>query len=153
MNQTNLPSKAISFNPKHSTRMHIDLNSCFASVEQQANPFLRGKPVGVGAYETPSGCIIAPSREAKELGIKTGMRVKDGRLLAPNLIVIGSDPSKYRTIFLRILHLLEEYTDIIDPKSIDEFVIDIEGAPCSKKGIWNVAREIKRHILDDIADV
>src|SRR5258708_1082274 len=152
MNQTNLPSKAISFNPKHSTRMHIDLNSCFASVEQQANPFLRGKPVGVGAYETPSGCIIAPSREAKELGIKTGMRVKDGKILAPNLIIIGSDPAKYRTIFLRIKHLLEEYTDIIDPKSIDEFVIDLEGAPAMMKGIWNIARELKRRSVSEIGE-
>lgn len=153
MNLTSLPfDRILPFNPKHSTRMHIDLNSCFASVEQQANPYLRGKPVGVGAYEGPSGCIIAPSREAKAIGVKTGMRVKDGKMIAPNLIVIGSDPAKYRTIHLRIKRLLLEYTDSVDPKSIDEFVIDLEGYPSFKKGMWNVAREIKRRILDEIGD-
>jgi DNA polymerase-4 len=140
------------FNPKHSTRMHIDLNSCFASVEQQANPFLRGKPMGVGAYETPNGCIIAPSREAKQLGIKTGMRVMDGKLISPNLVIIQSDPAKYRTIHLRLKRLLLEYTDHIEPKSIDEFVLDLEGTPSFKKGMLNVAKEIKKRILDEIGD-
>ena len=64
------------FNVKPSTIMHIDLNSCFATIEQQANPHLRGKPVAVAAYDSPGGCILAPSVEAKRLGIKVGMRVK-----------------------------------------------------------------------------
>ena len=70
----------LSFNPTPSSIMHIDLNSCFARIEQQANPLLRGKPVAVAAYTTPSGCIIAPSVEAKKLGIKVGRRVKDGTM-------------------------------------------------------------------------
>jgi DNA polymerase-4 len=63
------------FNPKASTLMHIDLNSCFATIEQQANPKLRGHPLVVAAYESPGGCILAASIEAKRLSIKTGMRV------------------------------------------------------------------------------
>ena len=59
--------------------MHLDLNSCFATIEQQANPHLRGKPVAVAAYDTPSGCIVAPSIEAKTYGVKVGMRVKEGK--------------------------------------------------------------------------
>jgi DNA polymerase-4 len=51
----------LSFNSKEPTIIHLDLNSCFASVEQQSNPLLRGKPVAVAAYTTPGGCIIAPS--------------------------------------------------------------------------------------------
>ena len=51
--------------------MHIDLNSCFATIEQQANPLLRGKPIVVAAYGTPNAFILAPSIEAKRLGIET----------------------------------------------------------------------------------
>ena len=56
-------------NPAAPTIMHIDLNSCFASVEQQANPRLRGLPIAVCAYTTPGGCILAPSIEAKTYGV------------------------------------------------------------------------------------
>ncbi|KKS52111.1 MAG: DNA-directed DNA polymerase [Candidatus Gottesmanbacteria bacterium GW2011_GWA1_42_26] len=76
--------------------MHIDLNSCFATIEQQANPLLRGKPIVVAAYTTPRGCILAPSIEAKKYGVKTGMQVQEGKLLCPKLIVLPSDDSRIR---------------------------------------------------------
>ena len=76
------------------TIMHIDLNSCFATVEQQANPLIRGKAVVVAAYTTPNGCVIAPSVEAKRVGIKVGMTVRDARLLCKNVIVLKPDPQK-----------------------------------------------------------
>jgi len=146
-NQINLP-----FNPKSPTVMHIDLNSCFASVEQQANPKLRGKPIAVAAYDTPRGCIIAPSVEAKERGITVGMRVRDGKLICPDLIVLTPDPSKYRNIHLKLRSILEEYTDKVIPKSIDEFVLDLEGYPCFSKGMTAVAREIKQRIQKDVGE-
>ena len=55
--------------------MHVDLNSCYAIIEQQANPLIRHKPVGVAAYNSPGGFIIASSYEAKRLGIKL-MRIR-----------------------------------------------------------------------------
>jgi len=57
------------FNPKQPTLIHLDLNSCFATIEQQANPKLRDKPIAVAAYTGSSGCIVAPSIEAKERGV------------------------------------------------------------------------------------
>ena len=119
---TNLP-----FNPKSSTIMHLDLNSCFATIEQQANPLLRGKPIAVAAYSTPSCCILAPAIEAKKLGIKVGMRVKEGKRLFPQLQVLSPEPWKYRNIHLQLRDLISEYTADFSPKSIDEFVLNFEG--------------------------
>lgn len=140
------------FNRKPSSVMHIDLNACFASVEQQANPRLRGKPVAVAAYTTPSGCIVAPSIEAKRLGIKTGMRVKEGKLLCPDLIVLPPDPPKYRDVHWKLRQLLYSYTDDLTPKSIDEFVLDLATSPAFKRGMLVIAQEIKRRIQAEIGD-
>lgn len=134
------------FNPKPPAIMHLDLNSCFASVEQQANPLLRGRPIAVAAYTAPSGCILAPSVEAKKFGVKTGMRVREGKLLCPNLIVLPSDPDKYREVHLRFRKLLSDYSDEVVPKSVDEFVMEVEG------GAMEIAREIKRRIKEEIGE-
>lgn len=132
--------------------MHLDLNSCFATIEQQANPLLRGKPIAVAAYATPSGCILAPSVEAKKLGIKTGMRVKDGKILCPKLIVLAPDPWKYRNIHLQLRKLLQDYTNSLTPKSIDEFVLNLEGYPAFDRGLPAVAQEIKQRIKTEIGE-
>lgn len=140
------------FNTKLPTIMHIDLNSCFATIEQQANPFWRDKPLAVAAYNSPAGCIVAPSVEAKRFGIKTGMRVKDGKMLCPELIVVTPDPWKYRSIHLQFRKIIESYTDHYAPKSIDEFVLDLEGAPAYKKGMVTVAQEIKDRIRKEVGE-
>src|SRR5476651_1297305 len=132
INSSNIGSTGalnLPFNPKPSTIMWIDLNSCFATIEQQANPKLRGKPVAVAAYNSPAGCIVAPSVEAKRLGIKTGMRVKDGMMLCKDLIVLSPDPMKYRNVHLGLKKIFSDYTDKLTPKSIDEFVLNLEGYP------------------------
>lgn len=140
------------FNPNPSTILHIDLNSCFATAEQQANPLLRGKPIAIAPHLTPNGCIIAPSIEAKRFGIKTGMRVKDGKVLYPKLIVLPPDPHKYRDIFLKLKKLLQDYTDNLVPKSIDEFVLDLEGYPAFRRGLKETGREIKERIKSEIGE-
>ncbi len=157
----------LDFNPHPSTILHIDLNSCFATIEQQANPHLRGKPIAVAAYATPNGCILAPSIEAKRYGIKTGMRVKEGKLLYPGLVVLSPDPWKYRNVHLALRKLLADYTYDITPKSIDEFVLDFKDFGTFKKsyslkawplkmvaqsGICKIALNIKRRIKKEIGD-
>jgi len=152
------------FNPKPSTILHLDLNSCFATIEQQANPFLRGKPIAVAAYASPNGCILAPSVEAKRYGIKTGMRVKDGKMLYPALIVLPPDPWKYRNIHLSLRKLLARYTNDFAPKSIDEFVLNLEGyparnashsdagGPAYSQGMHNIGMEIKKRIKQEVGE-
>lgn len=141
------------FNEKAATVMHIDFNACFASIEQQANPFLRGKPVAVCAYTTDSGCILASSYEAKRMGVKTGMRVKDGRILCPDLVVLPSDPQKYRDVHRKLKTLLARFTDNAVPKSIDEFVLDFEKfLPMYKLTMEQIAFQIKSAIKSEIGE-
>ena len=88
--------------------MHIDLNSCYAMIEQQANPLLRGKAVGVAAYDSPGGFIVASSYEAKRLGIKL-MRVKEAKAIKPDIIILTPDPEKYFDAHKRFKNVLEKY--------------------------------------------
>ena len=120
--------------------MHIDINSCFATIEQQANPLLRYRPVVVAAATGDYGCILASSTEAKKLSIKTGMRVGEAKKIFGSVIVLPTDPDKYRFIHHRLKQLLSTYTPDITPKSIDEFCLDFSNYPY---GLRVIARNDK----------
>jgi DNA polymerase-4 len=133
--------------------MHIDLNSAFASIEQQAYPHLRGKPIAVAAYNSPRACVIAPSIEAKTYGVKVGHMVQEAKLLCPGLIVRTPDPAKYRTVHTKFRDLFKEYSPDVVPKSIDEAVINFEGTPILRnKNLIEVGFEIKKRMKDEIGD-
>ena len=135
------------------TILFCDLNSCFASVEQQANPLLRGKPIVVAAYNSPNGCVVAPSIEAKHYGIKTGMTVRDARLLYPGVIVKTPDPAKYRAVHLKFRRIFQDYSPAVTSKSIDEVVIDLTDTLGLYKGsILDLGREIKKRIKKEIGE-
>ena len=114
------------FNQDKPRVIHLDINSCFATIEQQANPKIRNKPVIVCAYVTNSGCILASSVTAKKLGIKTGMRVIEAKRIYPKVIVLPADPPKYRFVHQQIKTILSDYSPNVIPKSIDEFVFRLE---------------------------
>src|SRR3989304_2538915 len=117
------------FSTTEPTVMHIDINSCFATVEQQANPFLRGKAVAVAAYVEHHGCILAASVEAKRLGIKTGMRVREAKEICRNLVILPPDPEKYRFVNRKLRMILESYTPYVRVESIDEMVVQFWQSP------------------------
>ncbi len=108
--------------------MHIDLNSCFAIIEQQANRLLRGRPVGVAAYDTPRGFVVAASYEAKAKGIKLGVNVGESRSMCPGIVILTPDPAKYREAHKRFKAIMLEYSPVVVPKSIDEFIVDLDGS-------------------------
>jgi DNA polymerase-4 len=112
--------------------MHIDLNSCFAIIEQQANRLLRGRPVGVAAYDTPRGFVLAASYEAKAKNIKLGVNVEQSRSLAPGIVIMTPDPAKYREAHKLFKAVLQEYSPAVVPKSIDEFILDLTNSPALK---------------------
>ncbi len=128
----------------------LDMNSYFASVEQQANPLLRGKPVGVCAYLSDNGCIIAASIEAKQRGVKTAMRVQHARRLCPDIVLVENEPAKYRIVSKAIFVLLAEYSDNVSPYSIDEAFVDLTGWVADMREAVSVAQTIKRRIKQEI---
>ncbi len=133
--------------------MHIDLNSCFATIEQQANPSLRGKPIAIAAYTTPRGCILAPSIEAKRFGVKTGMQVQEGQALCQNLIILPSDPPKYRFVNRALVKLFSEYTPEVSVRSIDEMLLNFDHLVTGNtSALKNIALEIKTRIKSEIGE-
>lgn len=130
--------------------MHIDMNSYFASVEQQANPHFRGKPLGVCAYLSKNGCIIAASKEAKALGVGTGAIVHEARKLIPCIKLVECDPIKYRYVTQGIFSIFRNYTPIIEPYSIDEAFLNLTGHTKNFKSAEIVAKEIKQRIKREI---
>lgn len=127
--------------------MHVDLNSCYAIIEQQANRLIRNKPVGVAAYTSPRGFIIASSYEAKRQGIKL-MRIQDAKEIDKSIIILAPDPEKYFDAHRRFKAVLERYTDLVTPKSIDEFIVDFQGSQAIQQGrsLVNVGYEMKEEI-------
>src|ERR671915_1810573 len=136
---------ALPINRNQPRIMYVDLNSCFATIEQQANPLFRGKPLVVAAYDSPNGCVVAPSIEAKRYGIKTGMTVRDARLLYPPVIVRTPDPAKYRAVHLQFRKIFKGYSPSVTPKSIDEAVIGfLDNYAWDNRTLPDIGRGIKR---------
>src|ERR1700712_1657069 len=104
--------------------MHIDLNSAFASAEQQAWPLLRNRPMGVTNRLSKECCVIAASYEAKALGIKVGVRRSEALAVCPDFVMLETDPSKYTFMYQHLIRIMKTYSDHIKMKSIDEGIID-----------------------------
>jgi DNA polymerase-4 len=132
--------------------VHVDMNSYFASVEQQANPFLRGRPLGVCAYLREYGCVIAASIEAKRLGMKVGMTVKQARERVPGAVFVENDPAKYRAVTSRVFSILHEYSDQVEHYSIDEAFLDVtDWYRDAAEAAWVFTR-VRRRIRDEVGE-
>lgn len=133
--------------------MHVDLNACYAMIEQQANPLIRRKPVGIAAYASPRGFILAASYEAKRLGINL-MRVQDAKKICPEIIILTPDPEKYFDAHRRFKEVLLRYTSDVVPKSVDEFVVDFKGSRAIRDGtpLTEIGRRIKRDIKQSLGE-
>lgn len=132
--------------------LFIDMNSFFASCEQQTNYWLRGRPVAVCVYTGKYGCVIAPSIEAKKMGIRLGVRLNDAMKLCPDLVPLETNPDKYRTYHARIMKILKRYSDDVIPRSIDEAVVDLTSYKNIYPDVVAVAKQIKKDILEEVGD-
>ncbi|HUA13515.1 MAG TPA: hypothetical protein VL989_03380 [Candidatus Sulfotelmatobacter sp.] len=144
----------LSLNTSSPLMMHVDINSCFAIIEQQANPLIRDRPVAVAAYDSPKGIVLASSYQAKALGIKLGVSVAQARQLAPDVVVMTPDPDKYFDAHRRFKEILLRYTSSVNPKSVDEFIVDFHGSIADQTGqdLVEIGRQIKRDVKREIGE-
>jgi len=140
------------YNHERPLIMHIDLNSCFATVEQQARPMLRGRAVAIVNRRTEDTSIVTASYEAKARGVKVGMKLREARRLVPDIIGLESDPSKYRFVYHKLLAIMNDYSAHVTMKSIDEGVIDFHNTTAAIAGrdLMDIGREIKQRLKDEI---
>jgi DNA polymerase-4 len=129
--------------------MHVDLNSAFATIEQQSRPLLRGKPVAIVNRRTEHTSIVTASYEAKAFGIKVGMKFAEAARLVPGLIAIESDPIKYRYVYRKLMAILNDYSPHVVMKSIDEGVMDFHNL-ASPLSLIEVGHDIKRRLKEEI---
>jgi DNA polymerase-4 len=141
-------------NKEEALIMHIDLNSAFATAEQQAHPSLRGKPMGVTNRISKECCVIAASYEAKAIGIKVGMRRSEAMAICPSFVLLETDPPKYNAVYQKLIKIMRSYSDKIKMKSIDEGVIDFHGMQhiLNGRSLEDVGYEIKRRVKEEIGD-
>jgi len=128
--------------------IHIDMDAFFASVEQKDNPELRGKPVAVGGG-SDRGVVAAASYEARKFGVKSAMPAKIAKRRCPHLIFVKSRHDRYKEISDIVMSVFYEYTDLVEPLSIDEAFLDVTE---NKKGIEST-RQIAQEIKDRIYEI
>lgn len=133
------------------TILHVDLNSYFATAEQQANPTLRGKPIGIIKARGRT-CVIAASVEAKKWGVTTGTNVFEAKKLCPTIILVPADFDKYADITYRFINICRSYSPICEVFSLDECFIDITETEKLFGGVFSIAFEVKRRLSEEIGD-
>ncbi len=141
----------LSYN-KDAVVMYIDMNSFFASCEQQDNEELRGKPIGVITHPAANACVIAPSIEAKKYGVKTGMRLTECRELCPHIIPVLARPPRYRDYHVRIISILKSYCDDVLPRSIDEAVMNFTSYRLVYNDFISIAKQIKADLRESCGE-
>ena len=124
------------------------MDAFFASVEQRDNPELRGKPIAVG-FDGPRGVVSTASYEARKFGVHSAQSIAQAKQRCPGLIIVPCRHEHYKEVSQQIHRIFQEYTDLIEPISIDEAFLDVTH---NKKGInlaVDIAQEIKVRIKEE----
>ena len=104
--------------------IHVDMDAFYASVEQKDNPSLKGKPLAVGGG-SKRGVVAAASYEARKFGVRSAMSGHLARQRCPELIFVKPRFERYKEISLQIREVFMEYTDLVEPLSLDEAYLDV----------------------------
>lgn len=129
--------------------IHIDMDAFYASIEQRDHPELRGKAIAVGRAEE-RGVVAAASYEARKFGVRSAMSSTKAKKICPELIFVPGRMDVYKAVSAQIHAIFQEYTDLIEPLSIDEAFLDVT---VNKKNIElaiDIAREIKQRIREEL---
>ena len=126
--------------------IHIDMDAFYASVEQRDNPELKGKPVVVGGDPHSRGVVAACSYEARKFGIHSAMPAATAYRLCPEAVFIRSRFDVYRSVSKQIREIFCEYTDLVEPLSLDEAFLDVTDNRKGNPSATLIARDIKKRI-------
>jgi DNA polymerase-4 len=141
----------LSLNSRHSRDffmrkiIHIDMDAFFASVEQLDNPELKGKPVAVGG-SGERHVVAAASYEARKFGVRSAMPSVTAKKLCPDLIFVRHRFERYNEVSEKVFEIFEEYTDVVEPLSIDEAFLDVTNDKKDIRSATKIAIEIKSEI-------
>ncbi len=127
--------------------IHVDMDAFYASVEQRDNPELKGKPVAVGGSRE-RGVVAAASYEARKFGVRSAMPSSQAYSRCPDIIFVKPRFERYKEVSHQIRAIFQEYTDLIEPLSLDEAYLDVTH---NKKGIPSatlIAKDIKKRIKE-----
>ncbi len=130
--------------------LYIDMNSFFASVEQQEDASLRGRPLAITAVSAESGAVVAASYEAKALGIGVGTRIADARRLCPDIVFRPSRHRLYARVNQKIAAVLDGLAELERIRSIDEFQIALGGSTAKLENAQALARQMKQAIYAQV---
>ena len=129
--------------------IHVDMDAFYASVEQMDNPKLKGKPLAVGGGGK-RGVISAASYEARQFGVKSAMSGNLAIKLCPELIFVRPNFERYTEISKRIRKIFFDYTDLVEPLSLDEAYLDVTQNKKGNPSASLIAKEIRQRIFEDV---
>jgi DNA polymerase-4 len=127
---------------------HLDMDQFFAAVELLHQPHLRGQPVIVGGNPYGRGIVTTASYEARRFGVRSGMASSEAFRLCPQAVFVRPDHSKYCEISRQIFQLLREFTDRVEPVSVDEAYLDVSDSVWREPSVEALAMKIKQRIRD-----
>ena len=131
--------------------IHADLDAFYATVEQLDNPELRGKPVLVGGRPENRGVVATASYEARPFGVRSAMPMRTAVRLCPQGIIVRPRFYRYREMSRQVMDIFRDFTEVLEPLSLDEAYLDISGAVDEAEGRWplGLALDIKRRVKDE----
>jgi DNA polymerase-4 len=129
--------------------IHVDMDAFYASIAQMDNPELKGKPIAVGGGGK-RGVISAASYEARKFGVKSAMSGRLAEKLCPDLIFVKTDFARYKEISDRIRKIFLDYTDLVEPLSLDEAYLDVTENKIGLPSATLIAQKIRQRIFNEI---
>jgi DNA polymerase-4 len=130
--------------------IHCDCDCFYAAIEMRDDPALRGLPVAVGGAEDRRGVISTCNYEARRYGIHSAMATSTARRLCRDLIVIPPNMEKYVVASQEVTEVFRQYTDLIEPLSLDEAFLDVTDSTACKGSASLMAREIRARVRKDV---